>query len=163
MTKTRFRPPTEWIPQIAPTEYDEHRQMLRGIVHDPTVRRMGGVAGEAGVFSTADDLAKFAQALLSGSTVLSSAAIQKMTSPQQPANASTLRGLGWDIDSPMSHNRGELLPVGSFGQRDSQGRRCGSIPATNTYIILLTNAVHPHGKGRRFRFALKLRPQSLRR
>ncbi len=146
MTHTRFRPPAEWLPQIAPTEYDERHQMLRGVVHDPTVRRMGGVAGEAGVFSTADDLAKFAQAL-SGSDVLSSSAIQKMTSPQQPANASTLRGLGWDIDSPMSHNRGELLPVGSFGHTGFTGTSLWIDPATNTYIILLTNAVHPRGQG----------------
>jgi uncharacterized protein YbbC (DUF1343 family)/CubicO group peptidase (beta-lactamase class C family) len=147
MTRTRFLPPAAWFPQIAPTEYDERGQMLRGVVHDPTVRRMGGVAGEAGVFSTADDLAKFAQALLSGTSVLSPAVIQKMTTPQQPANASTLRGLGWDIDSPMSHNRGELLPVGSFGHTGFTGTSLWIDPTTNTYIVLLTNAVHPRGQG----------------
>jgi uncharacterized protein YbbC (DUF1343 family)/CubicO group peptidase (beta-lactamase class C family) len=147
MTKTAFRPQTTWLPEIAPTEYDEHGQMLRGVVHDPTVRRMGGVAGQAGLFSTADDLAKFAQALLSGSSVLSWSAIQKMTTPQQPANASTLRGLGWDIDSPMSHNRGELLPVGSFGHTGFTGTSIWIDPTTNTYVILLTNAVHPRGQG----------------
>jgi len=147
MTHTRFLPPSEWLPQVAPTEYDERRQMLRGVVHDPTVRRMGGVAGEAGVFSTVDDLAKFAQAMLDGSTVLSRLAIEKMTTPQQPANASTLRGLGWDIDSPMSHNRGELLPVGSFGHTGFTGTSLWIDPTTNTYIILLTNAVHPRGQG----------------
>jgi uncharacterized protein YbbC (DUF1343 family)/CubicO group peptidase (beta-lactamase class C family) len=147
MTKTAFRPQTTWLPDIAPTEYDERGQMLRGVVHDPTVRRMGGVAGQAGLFSTADDLAKFAQALLSGSSVLSWSAIQKMTTPQQPANASTLRGLGWDIDSPMSHNRGELLPVGSFGHTGFTGTSLWIDPTTNTYVILLTNAVHPRGQG----------------
>jgi uncharacterized protein YbbC (DUF1343 family)/CubicO group peptidase (beta-lactamase class C family) len=147
MTKTTFRPQTAWLPEIAPTEYDEHGQMLRGVVHDPTVRRMGGVAGQAGLFSTADDLAKFAQALLSGSSVLAPSVIQKMTSPQQPANASTLRGLGWDIDSPMSHNRGELLPVGSFGHTGFTGTSVWIDPTTNTYLILLTNAVHPRGQG----------------
>ena len=147
MTHTRFRPPTGWQPQIAPTEYDEHRQMLRGVVHDPTVRRMGGVAGQAGVFSTADDLAKFAQAMLDGSPVLSRLAIEKMTTPQQPANASTLRGLGWDIDSPMSHNRGELLPVGSFGHTGFTGTSLWIDPTTRTFIILLSNAVHPRGQG----------------
>ena len=147
MTKTAFRPQTTWLPEIAPTEYDERGQMLRGVVHDPTVRRMGGVAGQAGLFSTADDLAKFAQALLSGSSVLSWSAIQKMTTPQQPANASTLRGLGWDIDSPMSHNRGELLPVGSFGHTGFTGTSIWIDPTTNTYVILLTNAVHPRGQG----------------
>jgi uncharacterized protein YbbC (DUF1343 family) len=108
---------------------------------------MGGVAGEAGLFSTADDLAKFAQALLGGSSILSPLAVQKMTTPQQPANASMLRGLGWDIDSPMSHNRGELLPVGSFGHTGFTGTSLWIDPTTNTYIILLTNAVHPRGQG----------------
>src|SRR5580692_4784894 len=64
MAHTRFLPPAAWFPKTAPTQYDEHEKMLRGIVHDPTARRMGGVAGHAGLFSTADDLAKFAQALL---------------------------------------------------------------------------------------------------
>ncbi|HET8826316.1 MAG TPA: serine hydrolase, partial [Terriglobales bacterium] len=147
MTKTEFRPPAAWLPEIAPTEYDERGQMLRGVVHDPTVRRMGGVAGEAGLFSTADDLGKFAQALLGGSSVLSPLAIQKMTTPEQPANASTLRGLGWDIDSSMSHNRGELLPVGSFGHTGFTGTSLWIDPTTNTYIVLLANAVHPRGQG----------------
>src|ERR1700730_780320 len=71
MSRTRFLPPADWISQIAPTEYDEQKQMLRGVVHDPRARRMGGVAGHAGLFSTADDLAKFAQALLDGGRVLS--------------------------------------------------------------------------------------------
>ena len=147
MTKTIFRPPAIWLSEIAPTEYDERSQMLRGVVHDPTVRRMGGIGGQAGLFSTADDLAKFAQALLSGSSVLTASAIQKMTTPQQPANASTLRGLGWDIDSPLSHNRGELLPVGSYGHTGFTGTSLWIDPTTNSYIILLTNAVHPRGLG----------------
>src|SRR5260370_29957165 len=147
MTHTRFRPPAEWIPQIAPTEYDERGQMLHGAAHDPSARRMSGVAGHAGVFSTADDLAKFAQALLDGSTVLSPLAIEKMTSPQQPPTAPVLRGLGWDIDSPLSSNRGELLPVGSFGHTGFTGTSLWIDPITRTYIVLLTNAVHPRGKG----------------
>ncbi|HEV2697825.1 MAG TPA: exo-beta-N-acetylmuramidase NamZ domain-containing protein [Terriglobales bacterium] len=148
MTHTRFRPPPEWLSQIAPTEYDEHGQMLHGVVHDPRARRMGGVAGHAGLFSTADDLAKFAQSLLDGGgPVLSPLAVQKMTSPQQPANATTLRGLGWDIDSPLSSNRGELLPVGSFGHTGFTGTSLWIDPTTQTYIILLTNAVHPRGQG----------------
>ncbi|HLO07993.1 MAG TPA: serine hydrolase domain-containing protein, partial [Terriglobales bacterium] len=67
MTHTRFLPPASWRPKIAPTEYDEQGKMLRGVVHDPRARRMGGVAGHAGLFSTADDLSKFALALLQGS------------------------------------------------------------------------------------------------
>ena len=66
MKETRFLPLHSWQPRIAPTEEDENHHMLRGVVHDPSARRMGGVAGHAGVFSTADDLAIFAQALLDG-------------------------------------------------------------------------------------------------
>lgn len=147
MAHTRYRPPSEWLQQIAPTEYDEHGQMLHGVVHDPTARRMGGVAGHAGLFSTADDLAKFAQALLDGKTILSPLTIEKMSTPQQPPYASALRGFGWDIDSPFSSNRGELLPVGSFGHTGFTGTSVWIDPTTRTYIILLTNAVHPRGKG----------------
>jgi CubicO group peptidase (beta-lactamase class C family) len=147
MKSTRFLPPADWISRIAPTQYDEHGKMLRGVVHDPTARRMGGVAGHAGLFSTADDLAIFAQALLSGDKLLSRLDIEKMTTPQQPATATSLRGLGWDIDSPLSSNRGELLPVGSFGHTGFTGTSMWIDPVTDTYIIILTNAVHPNGHG----------------
>jgi Protein of unknown function (DUF1343)/Beta-lactamase len=140
-------PPATWLPKIAPTQYDEQNKMLRGVVHDPTARRMGGVAGHAGLFSTADDLSKFAHALITGSAVLPSLVIEKMTTPQQPPTSSSLRGFGWDIDSPFSTNRGELLPVGSFGHTGFTGTSLWIDPTTRTYIILLTNAVHPRGKG----------------
>ena len=145
MKHTRFLPPATWRPMIAPTQYDEDDKMLRGVVHDPTSRRMGGVAGHAGVFSTADDLSKFAQALLNGSSVLPPLAVEKMTTPQQPPTSSVLRGLGWDIDSPYSSNRGDLLPVGSFGHTGFTGTSMWIDPVTRTYIVLLTNAVHPRG------------------
>jgi uncharacterized protein YbbC (DUF1343 family) len=104
---------------------------------------MGGVAGHAGVFSTADDLALFAQALLDGGRgVLTSATIAKMTAPQQPVNETAVRGFGWDIDSPFSTNRGELLPVGGYGHTGFTGTSLWIDPATKTYIVLLTNAVH---------------------
>ncbi len=146
METTRFNPPAEWRPRIAPTAHDEHGNLLRGVVDDPSARRMGGVAGHAGLFSTADDLARFAQAMLDrDGSVLSAAAIEKMTTPQQPANSTVLRGLGWDIDSPFSTNRGELLPVGSFGHSGFSGTSLWIDPVTQTYIILLANAVHPSG------------------
>ena len=146
MFHTRFLPPAVWLPKIAPTQYDENNHMLRGVVHDPTVRRMGGVAGQAGLFSTADDLAKFAQALLNhGDGILSPASVEKMTSPEQPPSAPVLRGFGWDIDSPYSSNRGDLLPIGGYGHTGFTGTSLWIDPATKTYIILLTNAVHPRG------------------
>ena len=144
MRHTRFLPPEEWKAQIAPTEYDENGVMLRGVVHDPTARRMGGVAGHAGLFSTADDLAIFAEEMLHGSRVLSRVTVEKMTTPQTPANATSVRGLGWDIDSPFASNRGELLPVGSYGHTGFTGTSLWIDPTTDTYIVLLTNAVHPH-------------------
>jgi len=147
MMHTRFLPPAAWLPQIAPTQFDEHGKMLHGVVHDPTARRMGGVAGHAGVFSTADDVAKFAQALLDGGVVLSPLTIEKMITPQQPPTASVLRGFGWDIDSPFSSNRGDLLPVGSFGHTGFTGTSLWIDPTTRTFVIVLTNAVHPRGKG----------------
>ncbi len=79
--------------------------------------------------------------------ILSSAAVVKMTTPEQPPSAPLLRGFGWDIDSPFSSNRGDLLPVGSFGHTGFTGTSMWIDPTTQTYIILLTNAVHPRGKG----------------
>jgi uncharacterized protein YbbC (DUF1343 family)/CubicO group peptidase (beta-lactamase class C family) len=145
MEHTTFLPPRTWTKDIAPTEFDENHVMLRGIVHDPTARRMGGIAGHAGVFSTAGDLAKFAQALLDGNKLLSRATIEKMTTPQQPPTSTNLRGLGWDIDSPFASNRGELLPVGSFGHTGFTGTSLWIDPLSKTYVILLTNSVHPNG------------------
>jgi uncharacterized protein YbbC (DUF1343 family)/CubicO group peptidase (beta-lactamase class C family) len=147
MAHTRFLPPPAWLPKIAPTQYDERNRMLRGIVHDPTAQRMGGVAGHAGLFSTADDLAKFAEALLDGSPILSHLIVEKMTTPQQPPTSSVMRGLGWDIDSPFSSNRGDLLPVGSFGHTGFTGTSIWIDPVTRTFIVILSNGVHPRGKG----------------
>jgi len=142
ISETRFLPPAAWFPRIAPTEDENHRP-LEGVVHDPTARRMGGVAGHAGMFSTGDDLAVFAQALLDGGRgVLTSPTIAKMTAPQQPPASTSLRGFGWDIDSPFSTNRGEMLPVGSFGHTGFTGTSLWIDPSTKTYIVLLTNAVH---------------------
>ena len=145
MKETRFLPPTSWIPRIAPTQYDEQNHMLRGVVHDPTARRMGGVAGHAGLFSTADDLSIFAEELLHGTRIFNRAIIEKMSTPQNPATGPALRGLGWDIDSPFSTNRGELLPVGSYGHTGFTGTSLWIDPTTDTYIILLANGVHPRG------------------
>ena len=148
MTHTRFVPPTSWRAKIAPTQYDEKDKMLRGVVHDPTARRMGGVAGHAGLFGTGDDLAKFAQTLVDGGDgILSAQAVEKMTSPETPPSAPILRGFGWDIDSPFSSNRGDLFPIGSYGHTGFTGTSIWIDPVTRAYVILLTNAVHPRGKG----------------
>ena len=116
MRETQFLPPAAWIPRIAPTERDgPHGAPLRGVVHDPTARYMGGVAGHAGLFSTADDLARFCEMMLdkANSTSRACSARSRWRSsprPRAPADQPILRGLGWDIDSPFSGNRGESVP-----------------------------------------------------
>jgi uncharacterized protein YbbC (DUF1343 family) len=122
---------------------------LRGEVHDDTARYMGGVTGNAGVFTTAGDLAKFVQMMLDGGQgngvrLFSAATVQKFTSPQSPADQPILRGLGWDIDSPYSSNRGELFPIGSYGHTGYTGTSLWIDPFSHSYVIILTNAVHPH-------------------
>ncbi len=144
MRETTFRPPEAWRARIAPTEVDAKTKIpIRGTVHDPTARFMGGVAGHAGVFSTADDLAKYAEALLSGGGgVFSALAIERFTTPNSPPDQPVLRGLGWDIDSGYSAPRGELFPLGSYGHTGFTGTSMWLDPASHTYVILLTNSVH---------------------
>ena len=161
MQHTGFVPPPGWIPHTAPTEEielpDDEKpgsgkgRLLRGSVHDPTARAVGGVAGSAGVFSTAADLAKFCAMVLNGGAIskgrgqriLSQASIAKMISPQSPPWVPAVRGLGWDIDSQYSSPRGEFFPLGSFGHTGFTGTSIWIDPASETFIILLTNSVHP--------------------
>jgi uncharacterized protein YbbC (DUF1343 family) len=160
MRETMFLPPAGLRPRIAPTEsclpfawpcHGAETQMLRGVVHDPTARRMGGVAGHAGLFSTAADLAIYCRMLLAGGAyhgarVLSPLAVEKMTSPVL-GDDPNVRGLGWDIDSSYSANRGELLPVGSFGHTGFTGTSLWIDPTTDMFVVFLSNRVHPDGKG----------------
>ena len=149
MKDTMFQPPASLRPRIAPTEsVPKGAAPLRGVVHDETTRYMGGIAGHAGLFSTASDLARFCEMLLNGGQsggvrVLSPLTVAKFTSPQTPADQPVLRGLGWDIDSPYSGNRGELFPIGSYGHTGFTGTSLWIDPATKSYVILLTNSVHP--------------------
>ncbi len=150
MKHTRFLPPADWFSKIAPTELDAASGMpIRGVVHDGTSRFMGGVAGHAGMFTTADDLGRFAQMMIDqgvidGKRIFSAAAIEKFTTPQSPPDQPILRGLGWDMDSPFSANRGELFPIGSYGHTGFTGTSIWIDPFSKTYVILLTNSVHPH-------------------
>ncbi len=145
MTETMFRPPAALIPRIAPTEELTPGQVLRGTVHDPTARYMGGVAGHAGLFSTASDLSRFCQMMLDrGGKLFSPVTIDYFTSPRTPPGMKDVRGLGWDIDSRFSGNRGELFPAGkSYGHTGFTGTSIWIDPGSDTYLILLTNAVHP--------------------
>jgi uncharacterized protein YbbC (DUF1343 family) len=145
MRETRFQPEASLRPRIAPTETLKGTAApLRGVVHDPTARYMGGVAGHAGLFTTADDLAKFAEALLDGGKgVFQPATIAKFTSPNSPPDRTQIRGLGWDIETRFSSNRGELFPVGSYGHTGFTGTSLWIDPISRTYVILLANSVHP--------------------
>jgi uncharacterized protein YbbC (DUF1343 family)/CubicO group peptidase (beta-lactamase class C family) len=153
MRDTMFKPPASLKARIAPTEREgQGLPVLRGVVHDPTSRRMGGVAGHAGLFSTAADMAVFCRMLLGGgrvgrSQILAPLSVVKMTTPATPPGMTSVRGLGWDIDSAYSSNRGELLPVGSFGHTGFTGTSLWIDPLTRTYIVFLSNRVHPDGRG----------------
>jgi uncharacterized protein YbbC (DUF1343 family)/CubicO group peptidase (beta-lactamase class C family) len=149
MTDTMFRPPATLVKRIAPTEhYKGMAGALRGVVHDETTRFMGGLAGHAGLFTTADDLARFAEMILGGGEfrgkrILSPLTIRKFTEPQTPPDQTILRGFGFDMDSQFSSNRGELFPVGSFGHTGFTGTSLWMDPSTQTAVILMTNSVHP--------------------
>lgn len=161
MRDTMFRPPDSLAARIAPTEactaygwpcQGPDMRMLRGVVHDPTARRMQGVAGHAGLFSTASDLVNFVRMLLGGgefggTRLLSPLTVARMTSPATPAGEPAVRGLGWDIDTTYSANRGELLPLGSFGHTGFTGTSLWIDPASGLYVVFLSSRLHPDGKG----------------
>jgi CubicO group peptidase (beta-lactamase class C family) len=162
MHDTGFVPAESLRPRIAPTERcrplawpcgDPASPFLRGVVHDPTARRMGNVAGHAGLFSTAADLSRFCRMLLAGGSlgstrILSPATVDRMVTPSTPAGMKEVRGLGWDIDSNESTNRGDLFPVGlSFGHTGWTGTSLWLDRQSKSYVIFLSNRVHPDGKG----------------
>jgi uncharacterized protein YbbC (DUF1343 family)/CubicO group peptidase (beta-lactamase class C family) len=149
MRDTMYLPPASLRPRIAPTEVDAATgQPWRGIVHDPTTRSMGGVAGHAGVFSTAADLARYCDMWLGmgqrdGVRIFAPATVQKFTEAATPPDQPVLRSPGWDIDSSYSSARGELFPIGSYGHTGFTGTAIWIDPASQTYVILLTNYIHP--------------------
>jgi serine-type D-Ala-D-Ala carboxypeptidase len=165
MAETTFLPPSGWRGRIAPTEPrsntlqylkgvatpEQAQEILRGEVHDPTAWKMGGVAGHAGLFSTAADTAIFLQMLLDegvsrGKRLMSAMTVRAMITPQNPPGTASLRGFGWDIDSSYSAPRGDLFRNG-YGHTGFTGTSAWVEPATKTFVVLLTNRVHPEGKG----------------
>lgn len=168
MSDTGFRPASALRARIAPTEKRrgqlsylgdtpagigaEGDVWLRGEVHDPTSYRMNGVAGHAGLFSTARDLAIYCQMILNGGEyggvrVLSPLSVAEMTRPRLVSNTGATRGLGWDINSSFSTNRGELFPLGSFGHTGFTGTSIWIDPSSQMFVVFLSNRVHPDGKG----------------
>jgi uncharacterized protein YbbC (DUF1343 family)/CubicO group peptidase (beta-lactamase class C family) len=168
MRETGFRPSTLIRKRIAPTEKRrgqlsylgdspanvgvEGEEWLRGEVHDPTSYRMNGIAGHAGLFSTADDLAVYSQMILGGGQyrgvrILSPLSVAEMTRPRLVTEAGWTRGLGWDVNTSFSTNRGDLFPLGSFGHTGFTGTSIWIDPATTMFVVFLSNRVHPDGKG----------------
>ena len=150
MADTEFRPIGRGgrlpVARIAPTEKQDG-VFLRGEVHDPRARAVGGVAGHAGLFGTADDLARFARALLSnGGGWLSPAGVAAMTRPRDFGDGD-LRALGWDVETHYSSSRGDLFPLGSFGHTGWTGTSIWLDPATDTFVVILSARNHPDGAG----------------
>jgi CubicO group peptidase (beta-lactamase class C family) len=163
MKDSTFRPPNSLIRRIAPTEPRRNtlrylkgqgdeasmEKILRGEVHDPTAWKMGGVAGHAGLFSSARDIALYAQMLLdkgeyTGGRLLSPLTVEAMTRPQNPPNSTQLRGLGWDIESNYSSPRGDIFNDG-FGHTGFSGTSLWVHPPSDVFVVVLTNRVHPDG------------------
>ena len=168
MTNTGFRPSPALSSRIAPTEKRRGQMSylgdsganagaegdvwLRGQVHDPTSFRMNGVAGHAGLFSTANDLAIYCQMILNGGSyggvrILAPLTVAEMTRPRVVSTSGGTRGLGWDINTSFSTNRGDLFPLGSFGHTGFTGTSMWIDPASEMFVIFLSNRVHPDGKG----------------
>jgi uncharacterized protein YbbC (DUF1343 family)/CubicO group peptidase (beta-lactamase class C family) len=154
MQQTRFVPPAKLRGRIAPTTLLEEG-VLRGVVHDPTSRAMGGVTGHAGGFSTISDVAKYARMMLklgvgeSGQRVLSEATVRQATSRQSPTTFPEQRGLGWDIDTGYSSLRGDFFPVGkSYGHTGWTGTSLWIDTTSQSFVIILANRNHPNESGK---------------
>jgi len=153
MSDTSFLPKRALRARIAPTEIIDH-QLRWGVVQDPMAYAMGGVSGNAGLFSTARDLGIYAQCLLNSGRVSSTNSIQKpgyllgpltvlkMTTSQTSEPLIGERALGWDMDSTYS-NRGLLFPIRSYGHTGWTGTSIWIDPVTQTWIIILTSRTHP--------------------
>lgn len=147
MVDTGYKPAAQVVARIAPTE-----GALRGVVHDPTARAMGGVTGNAGLFSTATDLARFARMMLNlgeldGVRVFQPETVRLMTGVQTPGKLAVRRGLGWDIDSGYSRPRGHFFPLGSYGHTGFTGTCLWIDPYSKTFWMFLSNRLHPNGRG----------------
>ena len=151
MRDTGYRPAAALRNRIAPADI-EAGDLRWGEVQDPLAYRMGGVAGNAGVFTTADDLTVFSRMLLAGGTangvrILRPESVATMTQPQSPPGQPVLRGLGWDIDSPYSVFFSPFFSTRSFGHTGYTGTALWIDPETHSFVIVLSSRLHPDGKG----------------
>jgi CubicO group peptidase (beta-lactamase class C family) len=150
MDRTFFTPADEFLPLCVPTQV-YNGVPLTGVVHDPLARLLGGISGNAGLFSTADDLAVFARMMLGkgsfgGKRILSPLAVERMTEIFRVADYAG-RGLGWDLESDYATNQGDLFGPNAFGHTGYTGTSLVIDPDTETAVIFLTNRVHPDDKG----------------
>ena len=146
MKSTGFELDAEQLKRCVPTEVIDG-ELLIGVVNDELARLMGGISGNAGLFSTADDLAIFAQMMLQGGQygdirILSPLTTKRMTTIYE-RTAFSGRALGWDVSSNYSTNGGDLFPPGAYGHTGYTGTSIWIDPTTQTFIIFLTNRVHP--------------------
>jgi CubicO group peptidase (beta-lactamase class C family) len=151
MKDTSFRPGRDLSGRMVPSGQRDGKN-IRGEVHDPTSYRMGGVAGHAGLFSTVDDTAVWAQMILNGGSyngkrILSPLSVVRMTTPQSPRESVDWRGIGFDIQTRFSTARGDLFPVGSFGHTGFTGTSMWIDPYSETIVLLFTNRLHPNRNG----------------
>jgi CubicO group peptidase (beta-lactamase class C family) len=140
--ETTFLPPADLAGRIAPT-----LGIDSGIVQDRNARRLGSVAGHAGLFSSAQDLARFARLMLAkgeldGRRILSERAVEQMTAPFQCGNGGVVRGLGWDKNSPFSAPKGKLFSAASFGHSGYSGSSIWIDPQRDLFVVLLTNRMN---------------------
>ena len=148
---TRFGARATALTRTAPTERDRGR-FLRGRVHDPRARSraLSGVGGHAGMFGTAEEVARFCEMILKGGVsrgrrVLSEETVRAMTTDQCGGNLGVRRGFGFDIESPYSAPRGIGFSRSSFGHSGWTGVSMWIDPEADAYVVLLTNAIHPDG------------------
>jgi uncharacterized protein YbbC (DUF1343 family) len=149
MHDTTFTPPAALKERAAPTELRDGGWM-QGEVHDPRAYALGGVAGHAGLFSTARDLSRFAQAWLGkgalrGARVVSPTTFDAFLAPHDVPGA--VRALGWDMMSPATRHRGEGLGWHAFGHGGFTGTALWIDPEAGFFVVFLSNRVHPNGKG----------------
>jgi uncharacterized protein YbbC (DUF1343 family)/CubicO group peptidase (beta-lactamase class C family) len=148
LRETAFRPGAAFLERAAPTEKRDGR-WIRGEVHDPRAYLLGGVAGHAGLFSTADDLAVFAQMILNGGAyadkrILRPETVRHMTTPRDVPGGR--RALGWDVQTRFSSNKGDGFSASSFGHTGFTGTSIWIDPPSQTAVIFLSNRVHPEAK-----------------
>jgi uncharacterized protein YbbC (DUF1343 family)/CubicO group peptidase (beta-lactamase class C family) len=149
MNETGYLPEESLRSRCAPTE-ERDGHWMQGEVHDPRAFKLGGVAGHAGLFSTAEDIAIYAQMMLGGgayggASVLAPCTVATMTRGYRVSSG--LRGLGWDKRTGYSINRGELLSDSAFGHGGFTGTVLWIDPELELFVIFLSNRVHPDGKG----------------